>query len=105
MLSERERRELERIERELGFDDPRFAASFRPGFGARLRRQIVRPRSVMIFGALVMVVGAVLGLDDTFLQGLLIASAGGTWWWWITQEPPTDRAPGSRRPGTQHRRS
>ena len=95
MLSERERRELELIERELGFDDPRFAAAFRHGFAGRFRGQVYRPRSVILFGVLMMAAGAFLGLGDTFLQGMIVTAAGASWWLWITRESPNGSPPGA----------
>jgi Protein of unknown function (DUF3040) len=96
MLSEQERRELEIIERELRFHDPRFAARFARGFAHRFRRQLVRPRSVIVFGGLVMVAGIVLGLSDTFVQGLLVTLAGVTWWAWITRDVLAGGSRGAR---------
>jgi Protein of unknown function (DUF3040) len=86
MLTERERRELEMIEQELSADR-RFVASFAPGFGHRFRSQLVRPRSLVVFGVLVMVVAVLLGLSDTFVQGLVLTVLGMAWWAWITQAP------------------
>jgi hypothetical protein len=102
MLSERERRALENIERELTSDDPRFAAFLRRGVPSRsawlrARRQLVRPRSLVVFGVVVMLAAAFLGLDETFMQGLLLAAAGVAWWLWVAYGPPTD-APAPRRP-------
>jgi hypothetical protein len=92
MLSERERRELANIERELSSDDPRLAASFARGFGRRFRRgfrrHVVRPRSVIAFGALVMLLAIVLGLSETFVQGLLLTVVGVAWWAWTSRESP-----------------
>ena len=102
MLSERERRELELIERELGFDDPRFAAALRRGFAGRcggfagrFRRQLYRPRSVILFGVLLMAAALFLELGDTFLQGMIVTAAGATWWLWNTRESPKGRPRGT----------
>jgi Protein of unknown function (DUF3040) len=95
MLSERERRELEIIEAELS-SDSRFAASFARGFGRHVRRQLVRPRSLVVFGVLTMVTAVVLGLGDTFVQGLVLTVAGVSWWAWITQDSPRGGRPQRR---------
>jgi hypothetical protein len=87
MLTERERRELEIIERELR-SDPRFARSFARISPHPFRRQVLRPRTVIVFGCLVMIAGIFLGLDGTFVQGLVVVSMGVTWWMWSKQKPP-----------------
>jgi Protein of unknown function (DUF3040) len=83
MLSEQERRALESIERELS-SDPCFAASFARAFRHRFRRQLVRPRSVIVFGVLVMIAALLLGLTGTFGQGLLLTVLGVGWWSWFS---------------------
>jgi hypothetical protein len=83
MLSNHERRELARIERDLAAEDRRFtrilSASGRGGDAGR-RRWL--PRAVFGFGILVLVAGLVAGADaGLMLQGLLITAVGVAWSW------------------------
>jgi hypothetical protein len=91
MLTERERRELEIIERQLS-SDPRLAALARKHRRPFLRR-LVSPSSLMAFGALVMVIAVALGLGETFAQGLGLTILGLGWWSWTAEAPRRSRAP------------
>jgi len=90
MLTERERRELEIIERQLS-SDPRLAALARKHRRPFLRR-LVSPSSLMAFGALVMLIAVVLGLGETFAQGLALTILGLGWWSWTAEAPYRNRA-------------
>jgi hypothetical protein len=83
MLSNHERRELARIERDLAAEDRRFThilADFAHGGDASRRRWPAR--AVTGFGILVLVAGLVAGADAALmLQGLLITAVGVAWSW------------------------
>ena len=81
MLSDREQRELELIEEELK-SDRRLAAKLARRPRQRLWRRVVNPRTAVVFGVLVILAAVVLNLEETFVQGLFMASAGVIWWVW-----------------------
>jgi hypothetical protein len=83
MLSDRERRQLADIERELVADDRRLAASLRAGRtrpGRAPRRWL--ERALIGFGVLLLVVALLTSVASLFLQGLLFAGAGVLRWRW-----------------------
>ena len=95
MLSERERRELEIIERALEASEPRLSAMLASRLERRMRRQIVYSRLLIALGVLVTAAGLVLGLDQALVQGLALACAGACWWIWI--DGPSSNAPSAGR--------
>jgi Flp pilus assembly protein TadB len=90
MLSERERQELEAIERELSSDRRLSARLAQPG-DKQLRRRLRWARLCVGFGVLVMVTGGALGLDLTVLQGMVVTFAGALWW--TALRTPTQSGP------------
>lgn len=97
MLSERERQELETIERALS-SDRRLSARLTHSPERQLRRRLRLAQTAAVFGVLVMVAGCLLAVDLTVLQGMLVTFAGGLWWMALRlpSEPPPQRA--RRRP-------
>jgi hypothetical protein len=88
MLSERERQELEEIERHLS-SDRRLSARLAQAGDKQLRRRLRWARLAVEFGVLVMVAGCVLALDLTVLQGMLVTFAGVLWWMSLRMPPPS----------------
>jgi hypothetical protein len=79
MLSERERQQLEEIERGLS-SDRRLSARLPQSGDAQLRRRLRWARAVVGFGGLLMVAGYVVALDLTVLEGMAFLLAGALWW-------------------------
>jgi hypothetical protein len=97
MLSERERQELEEIERALS-SDRRLAARLAQSSDKQLRRRVRWALAAMEFGVLVMVAGWVLELDLTVLQGMAVTVAGALWWTALRMPAqPTSQRPRGRR--------
>jgi Protein of unknown function (DUF3040) len=92
MLSERERHELEIIERDLSSSDPRLSALLTRRLKRRMRRELVYSRSLVAFGVLVIVTAVLLSLDEAFVEGLVLASVGVCWWAW-SGRPPASSSP------------
>ena len=86
MLSERERQELEEIERHLS-SGRRLSARLAQAGDKQLRRRLRWARLAVEFGVLVMVAGCVLALDLTVLQGMVVTFAGALWWLWLRMPP------------------
>lgn len=93
MLSERERQQLEEIERGLSSDRRLSARLTQPG-DAPLRRRLRWARAVVGFGALLMVAGYVVALDLSVLEGMAFLIAGALWWivLRLPAEPPPQQA-------------
>jgi Protein of unknown function (DUF3040) len=79
MLSERERQQLEEIERGLS-SDRRLSARLTQSSDTQVRRRLRWARAVVGFGALLMVAGYVVALDLTVLEGMGFLLAGALWW-------------------------
>jgi hypothetical protein len=95
MLSERERQELEAIERELS-SDRRLSARLAQSGDRQLRRRLRWARLCVEFGVLVMVTGCALALDLTVLQGMVVTFAGALWFMAL-RTPSRPVAPRPRR--------
>jgi hypothetical protein len=89
MLSEREERELELIERGLR-DDSRFAAAF-PSARRPLHRRPRVVRAAIALGLVLVLAGLVLSASGVAAQGVLLAGTSYAWWCWKVK-------PSSRRP-------
>jgi protein-S-isoprenylcysteine O-methyltransferase Ste14 len=82
MLSDRERAELDAIERALVTDDRRLAATFRSGPPRRERRWPLR--ALAGFGVFLLVVAVLTGTAGLFGQGLLCLAIWFGWRRWRT---------------------
>jgi hypothetical protein len=87
MLSDRERRELARIEQALAADDRRLAQAFGGRSVAARPRRRWPVRALIGFGVLLLVVGLLTGADGLFVQGLLFGGAGVLWARWRARHP------------------
>jgi Flp pilus assembly protein TadB len=94
MLSDREQQELARIEAGLQADDRRFADGLRKG--PRIDRTRRWPaRALLVFGVLLLVVGALTSAGMLVFQGI-VATAGGVLWlrWLAARRGRSDGASG-----------
>lgn len=81
MLSDREQRELARIEEGLKAEDKRFGRGF--GQGPRIDRTRRWPaRSLLGFGLTLIVIGALTSAESLILQGILFTAIGVAWVRW-----------------------
>jgi hypothetical protein len=78
MLSDREQRELQRIEEALKADDKRFAQGLRRGPQIdRTRRWPAR--ALLGFGIALIVIGTLTGAESLILQGILFTGIAAAW--------------------------
>jgi hypothetical protein len=83
MLSDREQRELARIEEGLKADDKRFGQGLRAG--PRIDRTRRWPaRALLGFGIALIVIGALTSAESLILQGILFTGVGFAWVRWQT---------------------
>ncbi|HST67349.1 MAG TPA: DUF3040 domain-containing protein [Mycobacteriales bacterium] len=81
MLSDREQRELARIEEGLKAEDKRFGRGLRKG--PRIDRTRRWPaRSLLAFGVALIVIGALTSAESLVLQGILFTGIGIAWVRW-----------------------
>jgi hypothetical protein len=81
MLSDREQRELARIEEGLRAEDKRFGRGL--GKGPRIDRTRRWPaRSLLAFGVTLIVIGALTSAESLILQGILFTGIGIAWVRW-----------------------
>ena len=81
MLSDREQRELQRIEEALKADDNRFAEGLRRG--PRIDRMRRWPsRALLGFGIALIVIGALTSAESLILQGILFTGIAVGWIRW-----------------------
>jgi Protein of unknown function (DUF3040) len=81
MLSDREQRELARIEEGLTAEDKRFGQSLRKG--PRIDRTRRWPaRSLLGFGIALIVIGALTSAESLVLQGILFTGVAVAWIRW-----------------------
>jgi hypothetical protein len=81
MLSDREQRELARIEEGLRADDRHFSEGLRKG--PRIDRTRRWPaRSLLGFGILLIVIGALTSAESLILEGILFTGIGIAWVRW-----------------------
>ena len=81
MLSDREQRELARIDEGLKSEDKRFAEGLRKG--PRIDRTRRWPaRALLGFGIALIVIGALTSADSLILQGVLCTGIGVAWVRW-----------------------
>ena len=93
MLSDREQRELARIEEGLKAEDKRFGQGF--GKGPRIDRTRRWPaRSLLGFGLALIVIGALTSAESLILQGVLFTGIGVAWVRWQITRPTRADGPG-----------
>lgn len=104
MLSDREREQLDAIERALMADDQRLAAALTARKARPERRWPLR--ALLGFGMFLLVIAVVTGADGLFLQGLLCLAGWYGWRRWRARSRPetgtsvTDPPRGARPDGT-----
>ncbi len=83
MLSNDEQRQLDEIERALRDDDPNFASAV--DFGHARRRRVMAPAATILFGLVLLVVGAIAA-ESFLVVGVILSvtgflvTVGGFWW-------------------------
>jgi Protein of unknown function (DUF3040) len=93
MLSDREQRELARIEEGLKAEDKSFGQSLRKG--PRIDRTRRWPaRSLLGFGVALIVIGALTSAESLVLQGILFVGVAVAWIRWQTVRAARADGPG-----------
>lgn len=93
MLSDREQRELARIEEGLKAEDKRFGRGLSKG--PRIDRTRRWPaRSLLAFGVALIVIGALTSAESLVLQGILFTGIGVAWVRWQSVRAARADGPG-----------
>jgi hypothetical protein len=93
MLSDREQRELARIEESLRAEDKHFAMGLRKG--PRIDRTRRWPsRALLGFGIALIVIGALTSAESLILQGILFTGIGVAWIRWQIARAARAAGPG-----------
>jgi hypothetical protein len=93
MLSEREQRELQRIEEALRAEDKRFGQGLRKG--PRIDRTRRWPaRALLGFGIALIVIGALTSAESLVLEGILFTGIAVAWIRWLAVRAARASGPG-----------
>jgi hypothetical protein len=93
MLSEREQRELQRIEEGLRAEDKRFGRGLRKG--PRIDRTRRWPaRALLGFGIALIVIGALTSAESLVLEGILFTGIAVAWIRWLAVRAARTSGPG-----------